>query len=197
MKYIKILIIPMLLGVILFMACEPDDLCPAGTATTPKLIIDFYDALNPESKKNVFDLVAIGTGNKNILSDYTFTNTDNVLLPLKTDENTTQYTLIKDASVNDNGTPENPDDDFIDGNYDVITINYSREEIYVSRACRYKTIYKNVTLTIEPDTDNWMLSREPLTDNQSVEDESETHFNVTHLQYNLHAYFLCFIKCTK
>jgi hypothetical protein len=180
MKYLKILIAPIVLAVILFMACEPDDICPAGTATTPKLIIDFYDALNQENKKNIFDLVVIGIGNENILSDYSFTNTDKVLLPLKTDENTTQYTLIKNAEVNDNGTPDNPDDDFIDGNYDTITINYSREEIYVSRACGYKTIYKNVTLTIEPDADNWMLSREPLNDNQSVEDEFETHYNVTH-----------------
>lgn len=180
MKYLKILIFPMILAVITFMACEPDDICAAGTGTTPKLIIDFYDAENPENKKNVFDLVVIGTGNENILSAYNFTNTDNVLLPLKTDENTTQYTLIKDATVNDNDTPDNPDDDFIDGNYDVITINYSREQVYVSRACGYKTIYKNVTLTIEDDADNWMLSREPINDNQSVEDESETHFNVTH-----------------
>lgn len=180
MKYLKILIIPVLLGIITLIACEPDDICPEATSTTPRLIIDFYDALNPESKKNVFDLVAVGVGNENILSDYSFTNTDDVFLPLKTDDNTTQYILIKDAEVNDNGTPENPDDDFIEGNADTITINYSREEIYVSKACGYKTIYKNVTLTIEPDDDNWMLSREPLTDNQSVEDEFETHYNVTH-----------------
>ena len=162
------------------LACEPDDICPAATSTTPRLIIDFYDVSNPENSKNVFDMVAIGVGNEFILSDYNFTDTDEALLPLKTDANTTQYVLIKEALVNNNGTPDDPSDDFIDGNQDTITINYSRELVYVSRACGYKTIYKNVTLTIEPDDDNWMKSREPLNDNQSVENEFETHFNVTH-----------------
>ena len=50
----------------------------------------------------------------------------------------------------------------------------------MSRACGYKTIFKNVTLTIEPDSDNWIKSRQPLNDNQSVEDEKETHFNIFH-----------------
>lgn len=167
-----------LVGILL--ACEPDDICPESTPTTPRLIIDFYDVNSPENLKNVFDLVVIGVGNEAILDGYSFQDTDNVLLPLKTDENTTQYVLIKEATINDNDTPDDSSDDFIDGNADTITINYSRELIYVSRACGYKTIYKNVTLTIEPDDDNWMKSRQPINDNQSVENESETHFNITH-----------------
>lgn len=180
MKYFRLIIIPVLILVGVSLACEPDDICPESTSTTPRLIIDFYDVNSPENTKNVFDLVVIGVGNESILSDYSFTDTDEVLLPLKTDVNTTQYVLIKEAFVNDNGTPDDPSDDFIDGNPDTITINYSRELIFVSRACGYKTIYKNVTLTIEPDDDNWMKSRQPINDNQSVEDEFETHFNVTH-----------------
>lgn len=180
MKFFKLFIIPVLIIVGISLACEPDDICPESTPTTPRLIIDFYDVDSPENKKNVFDLVVIGIGNEFILSDYNFTDTDNVFLPLKTDVNTTQYVLIKEASVNDNGTPDDTSDDFIDGNPDTITINYSRELVYVSRACGYKTIYKNVTLTIESDDNNWMKSRQPLTDNQSVVDEFETHFNVTH-----------------
>ncbi|OBQ52757.1 hypothetical protein JJL45_09805 [Tamlana sp. s12] len=182
MKYIKLLIAPVLLiiGVFVAIACEPDDICPEGVATTPRLIIDFHDILNPDNKKNVFDLIAFGVGNDNVLSDYYFTDTDEVFLPLKTDVNTTQYTLISDATVNDNGTPDDDTDDYIEGNPDTITINYSREEVYVSRACGYKTIYKNVTLTIEPDADNWMLSRQPMNENQSVENEDETHFIISH-----------------
>ncbi|MEC3908581.1 DUF6452 family protein [Tamlana sp. 2201CG12-4] len=180
MKYLKILIIPALLIAIISLACEPDDICASATSTTPRLIIDFYDADNPDSRKNVFDLVVFGVGNDDPLEDYIFQDTDDVFLPLKTDVNTTQFILIKDAEINDNGTPDDPSDDFIDGNADTITINYSREEVYVSRACGYKTIYKNVTLTPEPDDDNWIKSREPINDNQSVENELETHFNITH-----------------
>jgi hypothetical protein len=128
----------------------------------------------------VFDLVVIGVDNDDFLPDYIFQDTDDLILPLRTDDNTTEYILIKEASVNDNGTPNDNTDDFVDGNQDRITLNYSREEVFVSRACGFKTIFKNVTLTIVQDGDNWMLSREPLTDNQSVEDETTTHFNISH-----------------
>ena len=170
----------MLLIVVLFIGCERDDICPESTPTTPRLIIDFLDGANPDNKKNVFDIVVAGVGNEFILEDYNFVSASTIMLPLKTDENTTQFVVYKEAEVNDNGTPDDSSDDFVDGNSDVITINYSREQVFVSRACGYKTIFKNVTLTIEPDNDNWMLSRQPLTDNQSVEDETATHFTITH-----------------
>ncbi|MFL1011633.1 DUF6452 family protein [Flavisericum labens] len=180
MKYFKILFIPVLLIVVMSISCERDDICPESTPTTPRLVIDFLDANNSDNKKNVFDIVVAGVGNENILDDYNFVSASTLLLPLKTTENSTQFVVFKEADVNDNGTPDDSSDDFVDGNQDVITINYSREQVFVSRACGYKTIFKNVTLTIEPDGDNWMLSRQPLTDNQSVEDETTTHFNITH-----------------
>jgi len=180
MKYYKVLIIPILLIAMLSISCERDDICPDATPTTPRLIIDLLDALNPDTKKNGFDLVVIGVDNDDFLPDYIFQDTDDLILPLRTDDNTTEYILIKEASVNDNGTPNDNTDDFVDGNQDRITLNYSREEVFVSRACGFKTIFKNVTLTIVQDGDNWMLSREPLTDNQSVEDETTTHFNISH-----------------
>jgi hypothetical protein len=180
MKYYKVLIIPILLIAMLSISCERDDICPDATPTTPRLIIDLLDAINPDTKKNVFDLVVIGVDNDDFLPDYIFQDTDDLILPLRTDDNTTEYILIKEASVNDNGTPNDNTDDFVDGNQDRITLNYSREEVFVSRACGFKTIFKNVTLTIVQDGDNWMLSREPLTDNQSVEDETTTHFNISH-----------------
>ncbi|WP_370476418.1 DUF6452 family protein [Tamlana flava] len=180
MKYFKILIIPILLIVGLSVGCERDDICPESTPTTPRLIIDFLDSVNPDNKKNVFDIVVAGVGNEFILEGYNFVSASTLMLPLKTDDNTTQYVIFKEAEVNENGTPDDNTDDFVDGNSDVITINYSREQVFVSRACGYKTIFKNVTLTIEPDSDNWMLSRQPLTDNQSVEDETTTHFTITH-----------------
>jgi hypothetical protein len=161
-------------------SCERDDICPEATATTPRLIIDFLDTGDPDTKKNVFDIVVKGVDNDDFLEDYYFTTTNNLLLPLKTTANTTEYIIIKEAEVDDNGTPDDSSDDTIIGNQDRIIINYSRENVFVSRACGYKTIFKNVTLTIVDDGDNWMLSREPLTDNQSVEDETTTHFNISH-----------------
>jgi len=185
MKKASLLLI-LLIIIISYYSCERDDICPDATPTTPRLIIDLYDSENPDTQKNVFDLIVVGFEDDMLLDnpvpEYVFSDTDNLVLPLKTTDNTTEYILIKQAESNDNGTPDDPSDDTIDGNYDKIIINYSREQVYVSRACGFKTIFKNVTLTLE-DVNNdgkWMLSRQPLTDNQSVEDETTTHFNISH-----------------
>lgn len=185
MKKISLLILMMF--IVGNYSCERDDICPDSTPTTPRLLIDLLDASNPDNKKNVFDLIVVGVDEDGMLLDnpvpeYAFSDTDNLVLPLKTTDNTTEYILIAEAENNDNGTPDDTSDDFLDGNYDRIIINYSREQVFVSRACGFKTIFKNVTLTIEDvnNDGNWMLSRIPLTDNQSVEDETTTHFNITH-----------------
>ena len=183
MKYFKILIIPIFLIAILSISCERDDICPDSTPTTPRLIIDLYNSESPENKKNVFDLVVAGVDNDFILSDYNFKDTNQIILPLKTDDNTTEYILIKEAFINDNDTPDVATDDYVDGNTDIITINYSREQVYVSRACGYKTIFKNVTISLDDDDiddDEWIVSQQPLNPNQSVENEDETHFNILH-----------------
>lgn len=181
MKYFKYLIlttITIIIGVNL--SCERDDICPESTITTPKLIIDAYDTLNPDNKKNVSGLLIVGVDNDEALPGYTITSTSSIKLPLRSDANVTQYILIKEATINDNGTPNDTSDDTIDGNYDTITINYLREEVYVSRACGYKTIFNNVNLTIETDSDNWIKSRIPLIEDNIVDNETETHFNIFH-----------------
>ncbi|WP_154662149.1 DUF6452 family protein [Siansivirga zeaxanthinifaciens] len=184
MKYIKfifLIVMAVLVGVNI--SCERDDICPATTSTTPRLIIDLYDTANQLNRKNVFGLVVVGVDNNTILPGFQITSTNKLLLPLRTDANQTQYRLRKDSKVNDNGTPNDTSDDFIDpnqGNEDIITINYVREEVFVSRACGYKTIFNSITLTIEDDGNNWILARQPLLDNQPLENETTTHFNIFH-----------------
>ena len=173
MKHYNILAILFGIFTMMSIGCEPDDICPQSTPTTPSLIIRFYDISNQESKKSVAKLRIQGVGNDNPLTDYNVVTTDSIVLPLKTDTSSTQYKLHKDYVFVDDTTPPN-------GNEDIITFNYTTEQVYVSRACGYKTIFKNVTLTIEPDTDNWIKSKESLTDNQSVEDEKAAHFKLFH-----------------
>lgn len=171
----------LLLTISIFCGCERDDICPNSTPTSPRLVIDLFDFENQENSKNVFGLVVAGVGNLFVLSDYNNVTSNQLILPLKTDENTTEYILIKDSFINDAGTPDDSTDDFIDGsNQDLLTINYSREQVYVSRACGFKTIFKNVTITIGDDGDPWLLSQQSLNPNQSVIDETTTHFNVFH-----------------
>ena len=180
MKKINLLAFLLCLSAILHTSCERDDICPESTPTTPRLIIDIFDINNQESKKNVFGLLVAGVDNTEVLPGYGIVSADKLILPLKTSESQTQYRLIQGTTINDNGTPDNPDDDFFEGNQDIITLNYSTELVFVSRACGYKTIFTNVTLTIEQDADNWILSKQSVNDNQSVEDETATHFNIFH-----------------
>ena len=59
MKKIKILLLVFALG---FISCERDDICAESTATTPQLIIEFYDASNPDDLKSVPRLTVYGEG---------------------------------------------------------------------------------------------------------------------------------------
>ena len=163
-------------------SCERDDICDEGKLTTPRLVIDFKDLINPESPKNVFGFRAEDADDTtHYLDDYNDITTNTVILPLKTNEDTTQFALYKDYNeVDDNGTPDDETDDIDLTNRDVITITYAREEIYVSRACGYKTIFKNVLITLEDDGDNWIQLIQSVNDNQSIEDETTTHFNILH-----------------
>ena len=178
MKQFNGLGILFILITIVSLRCEPDDICPESTPTTPSLIIRLYDISNQESKKNVSGLRIQGVGNDNVLTNFNVVTTDSIILPLKTDAISTQYKLHKEYTYNDNNTPDDPNDDVIGGNEDIITINYNTQEIFVSRACGYKTIFENVTITLENDGNNWIQFIQPVNDNQSVENETAAHFNL-------------------
>jgi len=176
-KYIKLLI------TILFIvttSCEKDDICSEETLTTPRLFIEFYDISNHESLKNIFNFRAQGVGNEDVLTGYNLVTSSQVLLPLKTTEGVTQYMLHNDYGIDDNGTPNDTTDDIITGNEDIITIAYNTEEVYVSRACGFKTVFTNITVTVEDDGDKWILIILPTNDNQSVIDETAIHFKIFH-----------------
>ena len=163
-------------------SCERDDICEEDKPTTPRLIIDFKDLVNPESPKNVFSFrVEDADDSSHYLEDYNDVKTSKAILPLKTTENSTQFALYEDFNeIDDNGTPDDDTDDIDLSNKDIITITYAREDIYVSRACGYKTIFKNVIITVEDDGNNWIQLIQSINDNQSIEDETTTHFNILH-----------------
>ena len=171
-----------ILFTIITISCERDDICPEDVPTTPRLIVEFFDLLNQDNLKNVPNLRVQGIGNDETLSGFGGSSTENkVELPLKTNENSTQFSFIKNYAINNNGTPDDSSDDFATGNEDIITINYIAENVYVSRACGYKTIYKAVSIQFDAsDLDRWIALVEPLNVNQSIEDETTTHFKFFH-----------------
>ena len=174
------IIIPILLLFVALTSCEKDDICPGDSSTTARLYINFYSSTNPENPKNVFKFRVQGIGNDQVLADYNAVTSNKVYLPLKTTENQTQFRLHNDYAVNNNGTPEDTSDDYITGKEDIITISYNTKLEYVSKACGYKTVFENVTITVEDDGDKWINYILSTTDNEPISDENEAHFNLFH-----------------
>ena len=81
------------------------------------------------------------------------TTRSSITLPLKTDDILTEFKLYKSYDVVDGVTNGNPD---------TIKITYDTENVYVSRACGYKTNFDIQTFSISSDTDQWMISSEIL-----------------------------------
>lgn len=120
-------------------SCEPDDICDPTTPTTPRMLIKFYEISNPSVQKNVKNLKVIGEGmpngvilNPTGIDDAKYlANGNSILLPLNTDTDVVKYKFIL------NYGDKNP----LVVNTDNLEFKYTRENIYVSRACGFKTIF--------------------------------------------------------
>jgi len=173
MKKYLVLILLLLVS---FLACEKDDICVDEAANTPHLIIKFLNQSPPHNSKDVTKLLIVGDGNA---LTYGIEETrDSIVLPLKVLENNTSFKLIKDYEINDNGTPDDTSDDYPEGNEDVITVTYETEEIYISKACGFKTIFKNVNFGFANDGDNWIATTDLLT--HTIENENHAHVYIYH-----------------
>ncbi len=163
-------LIALLLLIAALNSCERDDICAESTPTTPHLVIEFYDITEQTETKRVIDLQIQGVDNDEV---YQYAeSTDIITLPLKTNDVVTKFKLHKEYE-------EDADGNVIGGNEDIIIITYSPKEVYVSRACGYKTIFENVQIAPETDGDDWIeliQVEEPLI----VENESETHVQIFH-----------------
>lgn len=122
----------LLFVVISFSGCEKDDICTEET--TPRLILEFYDIANPANLKTVLNLKVREVGQTIDLG--TFNGVSKIELPFKITDVTTKYSLI----LNSTGTIIAPNEDFLQ-------FNYSSQNVFVSRACGYKTVF---ALTASP-----------------------------------------------
>ncbi len=157
-----------------FSGCEKDDICDANTVTTPRLVISFFDINNPSVAKSATSLKIVAEGMEEgiLYSGNDIINGSKVAIPLKVDNDVTTFHFILNyGSANPAFTNE-----------DIIQFNYSRENIFVSRACGFKT---NFTLdpfvpfvhTDAPNPDiKWM--QYVTVKNSIIANENETHLEV-------------------
>jgi hypothetical protein len=99
---------------------------------------------------------------------YKSATTDSIAVPLKTDMDITQLLFVEG------------DTEESDGNADLVTFNYQRENIYVNRACSYKMIYKSINIDVEQESDNtnWIQNTEIVITN--IENENTAHITIFH-----------------
>jgi len=141
--------------------CSKDDICSQDTPTTPLLIITFNDINNPTQRKTVPGLTVRATSNnQNIVNA---ASTDSIAIPLPTGADITEYRFIR-------STNSEPVSDFY-------TFNYVREDVYVNRACAFKTTYTNLTAAGDGTAD-WIFRVE--VNNQTIEDETQAHLTFFH-----------------
>lgn len=160
-------------------SCEKDDICDANTPTTPRLVIDFYNNSSPSEKKNVTNLEVIGDGMTegivfNSSSDESkyLANGSTISIPLKTDANSTKYTFILNS--------RNANPTLIDT--DEVTFIYTRNDVFVSRACGFKTLFTFVPTNsilhkaVPVTKGKWMQAIAVQKNN--IDNENETHIKV-------------------
>jgi len=133
--------------------CEKDDICIE--ATTPKLIVVFYNNAIPAEKKAVTSLTVWVEGIANI---YENKSLDSIAIPLDLNQNRTTYIL-------DNKSFK-----------DTIAFTYDRKDIFVSRSCGYKTIFEN--LQIESRSANWI--KNDTIKNTTIDNETALHLSIFH-----------------
>ena len=150
-----------------FWNCEKDDICENGTPTTPRMIVEFYDNLNPTVKKTVTNLGIVADG---MTTGILYNGVSKIEVPLQTNADITKYGFIFDSRNVDLSLR----------NEDKITINYTRTDVFISRACGYKTVFgllenpNGIVKTI--DTDNWI--KEIVIQKYKILNEDEVHVKI-------------------
>jgi hypothetical protein len=145
--------------------CTKDDLCPEETPTTPLLIFTFKNVLNPLLAKTATNLT-IETDEETPVVYVTNISTDSIGVPLRTGVDNIRYSFIRNKGETN---------EIID----TYEFNYERTDVYVNRACGFKTTYQGLTARKEDEgIVNWILNLNIL--KTTVEDETEAHITILH-----------------
>lgn len=172
-------IVVLVLIALIFSNCEKDDICVDDT--TPRLIIEFYDITNPAALKSVLNLTVKGEG----AADYMVFNTalaktdpnrylfngNKLALPLKLNDTITKYSLVlKSTSLTES-------------NEDFLEFHYTPQNVFVSRACGYKTIFQldspgGAIATDSALPDTFWIQQNINIQKYSIVTEDETHIKI-------------------
>lgn len=171
--------------IILNQSCQRDDICTEDTPTTPRLLVEFFDIIEQDVLKSVPRLSVYAAENSPEDPNTNFvinnSNTNVIALPLivgnEGELTTTRFALEMDTNLR---LDEDPD---TNSNVDIIEITYTPEFQFVSRACGFRSVFTNVSVSVVDDGNNWiLLTNFPniINNTITVEDETATHLNILH-----------------
>ncbi len=152
-----------------FIGCEKDDICTAATPTTPSLIIEFYNTDNRTELKKVTNLVVVANGLNESLPP--FNDVSKIKIPLKTNTNSTSYSFLWNFNKTTQAAEKR----------DTITFNYTRNDVFISRACGFKTLFdldKVNSIKIAPEKTSWIKGYDVII--PAIENENNTHVKIYH-----------------
>jgi len=151
------------------LSCERDEICLEEI--TPKLIIRFYNENIPNEFKSVIRLKVNIEGIDGDYSNETITAlTDSIAIPLQVTDNKTRFILTLQGNESE-GTEDN---------LDTISLIYTQEDVFISRACGYKTIFNEAGARLTDDDDNWIKGLETKKDPLQIIDENAAHIKIYH-----------------
>ncbi|OIQ15379.1 MAG: hypothetical protein BM557_11465 [Flavobacterium sp. MedPE-SWcel] len=156
-------------------SCEKDDICADGTPVTPSLIISMYNKDNQTEKKqgNIQYYMDVD----GVVNEIGPTVTDSLVVPLRTDAEVVKWGFTLITSAAGGGTNENTD---------FLEFKYTHDEIYVSRACGYKSLFYlnedttgglNPELTDNDPADNLWIE-DVVVIRSNIEDENSAHVKI-------------------
>ena len=163
----------MLLLAVSFWNCEKDDICAEGNANTPFMVIEFYDIANPTVLKNVTNLKVLLSGtttavvfNKDLAPDNVeryLSNASKIAIPLNSNDTQSAFEFLFNAG----DTSENSD---------ALTFDYETSNVYVSRACGYKTVFQLDPIAFNPLATDWI--QDIVVTQPNITNENEVHVKI-------------------
>ena len=148
----------------ILISCEKDDICIESEIGTPRIILSFYDKINKNLKKPVENLLIKGLEKEDTLDIF---SGDSIAIPLRNDSNFSKYEFILNAGGENS-------------NNDTIHIFYSRYDLYINRACGFKSnfILNNPPTALLNKDNNWINEIVKLKD--TVLNEDYSHLAIYH-----------------
>ncbi len=148
----------------ILISCEKDDICIEDEIGTPRIILSFYDKIDKNLRKPVENLLINGLEKEDTLDIF---YGDSIAIPLKNDSNLSKYEFIINAGEEKS-------------NNDTIHILYSRYDLYINRACGFKSnfILNNPPTLIFNNHNPWIDEIIKLKD--TVLNENHSHLAIYH-----------------